>query len=170
MAISEHYFRIRQKVGTLLMLVPVVAIIRDETGGILFQKKRDGTWSLPAGAIEPGENPAQAIVREVQEETSLKVKPERNRRCFWGADFRYQYPNGDQVEYTVVVFECSKEGTSERFDNEETLGLAYFVPEALPPLGLAYSKSIFSAYAASSSPRDDASRSGNLHQTMESDS
>jgi 8-oxo-dGTP pyrophosphatase MutT (NUDIX family) len=78
MAISEHYAQIRRKLAGSLILVPgVAAIIRDETGRVLFQKKHDGTWSLPAGAIEPGENPAQAIVRGVQEETGLKVKPEQ---------------------------------------------------------------------------------------------
>jgi 8-oxo-dGTP pyrophosphatase MutT (NUDIX family) len=150
MAISEHYARIRQKVGTSLMLVPgVAAIIRDETGRILFQKGHDGTWSLPAGAIEPGENPAQAIVREVREEIGLQVKPEGIVGVFGGNGFRYQYPNGDRVEYTVILFECSSEGSSEQFDNEEALCLDYFAPEALPPLGLAYPKSIFSASSVS---------------------
>ena len=89
MAISEHYAQIRRKLGTALILVPgVAAIIRDEAGRILFQRKDDGTWSLPAGAIEPSENPAQAIVREVQEETGLKVKPERIVGVFGGDGFR----------------------------------------------------------------------------------
>jgi 8-oxo-dGTP pyrophosphatase MutT (NUDIX family) len=54
MAISDHYAQVRRKLGAALILVPgVVAIIRDETGRILFQKRHDTTWSLPAGAIEP---------------------------------------------------------------------------------------------------------------------
>jgi 8-oxo-dGTP pyrophosphatase MutT (NUDIX family) len=33
---------------------------------LLLQEKASGErWSLPAGAIEPGETPEQAIVREV---------------------------------------------------------------------------------------------------------
>ena len=34
-----------------------------------------GKWTLPGGGIEFGESPATAMVREVQEETGLKVEP-----------------------------------------------------------------------------------------------
>lgn len=40
---------------------------------IRFQQKHDGTWSLPSGAIEPGENSDQAVVRGVREESGLDV-------------------------------------------------------------------------------------------------
>jgi len=49
----------------------------------------------------------------------------------------------------VVLFECSKEGSAEQFDNEETQRLDYFAPGAPPPLGLAYPASIFSASSVS---------------------
>ncbi|MGH1438155.1 MAG: NUDIX hydrolase [Lewinella sp.] len=33
---------------------------------------RRGSWDLPKGKIDPGENPEQAAIREVQEETGLR--------------------------------------------------------------------------------------------------
>jgi mutator protein MutT len=33
-----------------------------------------GEWSLPGGKVEPGEAPADAVVREVQEEANLAVR------------------------------------------------------------------------------------------------
>ncbi len=33
-----------------------------------------GSWSLPGGRVEPGETPAEAAVREVLEETSLRTR------------------------------------------------------------------------------------------------
>ena len=32
------------------------------------------TWELPAGLVEPGENPGQSCVRELQEETGLTAR------------------------------------------------------------------------------------------------
>jgi 8-oxo-dGTP diphosphatase len=41
---------------------------------ILLVKARDkDTWQLPGGRIESGETPVQAVVREVLEETGLRV-------------------------------------------------------------------------------------------------
>ncbi|NED75349.1 NUDIX hydrolase [Streptomyces sp. SID9944] len=54
-----------------------VAIITDQ-GKVLMVRRRvkegDLSWAFPGGAIEAGESPDEAAVREVQEETGLKVK------------------------------------------------------------------------------------------------
>ncbi len=36
-----------------------------------------GLWSLPGGRVEPGETDADAVVREILEETGLRVRPGR---------------------------------------------------------------------------------------------
>jgi len=105
---------------SLILALSVAAIIGDEIGPILFDKKRDRRWRLPDRAIEPGENPAQAIVRQVRGETGLKIKPERIVGVFGGRGFPYRYPSGGQVEYTIVSSECSRGGSEEQFDTEET--------------------------------------------------
>lgn len=35
----------------------------------------EGLWSLPGGRVEPGETDAAAVVREIAEETGLRVEP-----------------------------------------------------------------------------------------------
>ncbi len=52
------------------------AVVRTEGTEILLVKHRwhDGTtsWILPGGALLPGEKPEEAVLRELDEETSLK--------------------------------------------------------------------------------------------------
>lgn len=41
------------------------------------QEPGRGLWSLPGGRVEPGESDHQAVVREMAEETGLRVRPGR---------------------------------------------------------------------------------------------
>jgi 8-oxo-dGTP pyrophosphatase MutT (NUDIX family) len=136
---SPYFHSLRAKIGHELLLVPsVAAVIRDESGCLLLQQKAEHVWSLPAGAIEPGERPEDAVRREVREETALLVEPTEIRGVFGGSDFRLAYPNGDVVEYTVVLFRCKVVGTSNGPLDPETKALRYFPREQMPALGLPY--------------------------------
>ena len=60
-------------------VIPCVgAIVTDGRGRLLMIKRgREpgaGLWSIPGGRIEPGETDAEALVREMLEETSLTVE------------------------------------------------------------------------------------------------
>ena len=145
MGMSDYYKNLRERVGSEQIFIPSVAgIIRNDLGEILFQNKGNGEkWSLPAGAIEPGEAPAQAVVREVWEETGLFVQPRKLLGVFGGKDFRYQYPNGHRVEYSIFMFECIiQHGEIEPIDSE-TAELQYFSPDNMPELALPYPKDLF---------------------------
>jgi len=56
----------------------VGAVVTDGQGRLLMIKRgREpgaGLWSIPGGRIEPGETDAEALVREMLEETSLTVQ------------------------------------------------------------------------------------------------
>ncbi|MCM3032350.1 NUDIX domain-containing protein [Niallia taxi] len=145
MGMSEYYKNIRSKIGNELILMPsVAAIIRNDSGEILLQNKGNGEkWSLPAGAIEPGEAPAEAMVREVWEETGLIVLPRKLVGVFGGKEFRYQYPNGHQVEYNVFMFQCEITSGNLNPHDQETAELQYFRPDRIPELALPYPKDIF---------------------------
>ena len=57
------------------------AVVTDGHGRLLLIKRGHqpgaGLWSLPGGRIEPGETDAEALVREMLEETGLTVEPGR---------------------------------------------------------------------------------------------
>jgi 8-oxo-dGTP pyrophosphatase MutT (NUDIX family) len=122
----------------------VAAIIRNELNEILYQYPGDGEfWSLIAGAIEPGESPAEALIREVWEETGLIVKPLYLIGVFGGEEFRFQYSNGHKVEYNVFVFECKVIGGSLFPIDGESADLRYFDFKNKPKLALPYPEHIF---------------------------
>ena len=60
-------------------VIPCVgAIVADGQGRLLMIKRGHepgaGLWSIPGGRIEPGETDAEALVREMIEETGLTVE------------------------------------------------------------------------------------------------
>ncbi|PEX82612.1 NUDIX domain-containing protein [Bacillus cereus] len=144
MSMSLYYKKIREQLGNELIFMPsVAAVIKNKQGDTLFQYPGGEYWSLPAGAIELGETPEEAIVREVWEETGLKVQVKQEKGVFGGKEFRHTYSNGDQVEYIVVVFECEVIGGELKSIDEESLKLQYFPLSEKPPLSLPYPDEIF---------------------------
>jgi len=136
---SSYYRGLRDKIGHDLLIIPGVAgVLRDEQGRVLLHRNRDGDWGLPAGAVEPGEAPAQAITREVLEETGLRARVERILGVVGGSGCRLTYPNGDQVEYVCTVFECSRVGGELLLSGEETSMLRWFAVGSMPRLAFPY--------------------------------
>jgi 8-oxo-dGTP diphosphatase len=57
------------------MITVVAAMILRDSKILVCQRRRDDTyalqWEFPGGKIEPGESPAQALARELQEELGI---------------------------------------------------------------------------------------------------
>jgi 8-oxo-dGTP diphosphatase len=131
MAISPYITRLREFVGHDLLLLPgASAVVRDDQGRILLQRRADtGRWSLPAGMIDPGEQPAEAAIREVFEETGVHAVVERLGGVAMHSSV---YPNGDRCEYLAVWFRCRAVGGAPRPDGEESLEVNWFAPDDMP--------------------------------------
>jgi ADP-ribose pyrophosphatase YjhB (NUDIX family) len=66
--------RFMDEMGHITLKVGTDAAIFNQCGEILLMERADGSgWCLPCGWVEPGEAPAEAILREVREETGLEV-------------------------------------------------------------------------------------------------
>ncbi len=111
----------------------VAAIITDAQGRILLQRRSDnGRWGMPGGGVEIGESVAEAIVREVREETGLHVEVERLVGVYSDPKLQVvRYPSGDVVHYVSTVFACRiLSGALQTCD--ETLELRFFAAAELP--------------------------------------
>ena len=140
---SDYIKELRGKIGNKLILLPsVAAVILNSQNKILLQEKENEAWSLPAGMIEPGESPKTAVIREVEEETGLIVEPQKILDVFGGYDFRYVYPNGDWVEYTIILYKCRVCRDTEIIADSETRSIRYFDKDSLPKLALPYPEEV----------------------------
>ena len=137
---TSYLMELRGLIGNRLLIIPsVAAVIHDHAGNLLLQEKASGEgWSLPAGAIEPGETPQQAVIREVLEETGLDVRPTAILGVFGGREFRYTYPNGHQAEYVVTLFKCEILARTGPWTDSETKSLRHFAKADMPSLSLPY--------------------------------
>ena len=138
MPMPDHIRRMRACIGQDLLMSPAAAAcIRDPQGRILLLRRSDGEnlWSFPGGAVEPGESAARAVVREVLEETGLKVEPEGLIGVYTDPAFIFAYPNGDRVQPIVIFLECRVVEGALQPDMDEIVDGRFFGPgDELPPL------------------------------------
>lgn len=112
----------------------VAAVVLDATGKVLLVRRADnGLWGLPSGHVEPGETVAEAVVREVREETGLSV--EVRRLCGIYSDPVTQvfaYPDGRVTHFITASFICAVTGGEIHCDGVEALAAAFYSPADLP--------------------------------------
>jgi 8-oxo-dGTP pyrophosphatase MutT (NUDIX family) len=134
MPISPYVMSLRENVGHGLLLLPgVTAVVFDDDGRVLLGERSDnGQWALIAGVMDPGEQPAETIVREVYEETAVHVVPERITSVL--TQPTTTYPNGDRCEYVDITFRCRAVGGEARVNDDESLAVGWFALDDLPPI------------------------------------
>ncbi|WP_067600174.1 NUDIX hydrolase [Nocardiopsis listeri] len=133
MPVPDFLKRLREHVGhDLLPLVGVTAVVLDQEKVLLHRRSDDGRWATPGGILEPGEQPAPAVVREVWEETGVHIEVERLVTVI--TQEPHTYPNGDQVQFLDLAFRCRPIGGEARADNDESLEVGWFAQEELPPM------------------------------------
>lgn len=123
---SDYVASIREHIGNDLLLLPgVTAVIRDGERFLLARHTHSRMWSLIGGAVEPGEEPSEAVTREVLDETGARIRIARIIGVYGGRSLFTTYPNGDQVAYVTTAYECHLVDAAEP-DEDELLELAWF--------------------------------------------
>jgi 8-oxo-dGTP pyrophosphatase MutT (NUDIX family) len=109
------------------------AVIFDRRGRVLLQQRSDGgQWGLPGGGHEIGESATEAVIREVREETGLRVSVRRLIGVYSDPKLQVvRYPDGNVWHYVTACFECVVRG-GRLTTCDETLALEWFPPARLP--------------------------------------
>ncbi len=134
MPTPEFVTRLRARIGhDLLWLSTATAVVFDAERQVLLGRRADnGTWAPPGGIIDPAEQPADAAVREVFEETGVLAVPERLVAVTVAPSATL--PNGDQVQYLDLLFRCQAIGGEARVNDSESVEVGWFSLGTLPPL------------------------------------
>jgi ADP-ribose pyrophosphatase YjhB (NUDIX family) len=119
--------------------VPAGAIILNEQGQLLLCQhtyRRQHPWGLPGGDIKFGEDPAEAVRRELWEETGLSVQATR----------LVLLENSHKIRKVTLTYLCT--GVNGTFTpSDEVAAIRYFDINALPDLSSEQQKTIEKALA-----------------------
>lgn len=87
----------------------------------------EGSWTMPGGGMEYGESFEKTIIRELEEETSIKVKKEDLKLISITNDI------GTEAHYITIGFLCEKfEGEAQVMEPDEITEWQWFDLNNLP--------------------------------------
>jgi 8-oxo-dGTP diphosphatase len=105
------------------------AFVRNGRGDILLVKRGvdpgKGEWALPSGFIEVDETPAEACLRELEEETGLVGRIKRLLGVYSQASTMYK--NVIIIAYLVQAEGILRPGS-------DSMSAEFFAPDDLPPI------------------------------------
>jgi ADP-ribose pyrophosphatase YjhB (NUDIX family) len=132
MPTPQFILDLRAHVGNEALWLPgVTAVVLDDDGQVLLVRRADNDlWTLVTGVLEPGEQPAAGVLREVAEETAVVAFAEQILSV--SALPLTVYGNGDRVHWLDVTFRCRAVGGAARVNDDESVDVGWFRLDELP--------------------------------------
>lgn len=115
--------------------VDVRAVVFRDDRLLMVREKLDGGWTLPGGWADVGESPAEAVTREVFEESGYQVRAAKLLAVY--DRNRHGHPPIPWYVYKLF-FHCELLGGAPA-ENIETDGIDFFAESELPELSLSRS-------------------------------
>src|SRR5690606_3190994 len=94
------------------------------------QRSDSGRWALVSGILEPGEEPAHAMVREIKEETGVDAVVDGLAAVM--ALEPTQDPNGDRSQYLDPISGCRAAGGEARRGAAAAIAVGRFAVDDIP--------------------------------------
>jgi len=107
--------------------VGAAVIIEKDNKLLLLQRAHEpwvGSWMIPAGYVEADEDPKDAAIREVREETGLEVELSDLIKTYYFTDD----PRGNGISF---VYKATKVSGTMQINSEAT-NAQYFAPDEIP--------------------------------------
>ncbi|MFI9814001.1 NUDIX hydrolase [Saccharothrix variisporea] len=116
--------------------VAVSAIVQDPTGRLLMIRRTDNDkYAIPGGGQDVGETLAQAVVREVEEETGIHVEVTGLVGLYSNPNHVIAYDDGEVRQEFSICFRAQPIGGELRTSNESKEVL-WVEPNRLPDLDI----------------------------------
>lgn len=107
-------------------------LVIDDEGRILLARRAiepdKGKWDLPGGFLQEAEDPRDALVRELEEETSMRVEPVE----FFDVVID-RYGEDDDAQYTLNLYWLCRVLEGEPTPADDVAELRWFDADELPP-------------------------------------
>jgi len=133
MTTPDFILALREKIGNApLWLSGVTAVVIRGEDVLLVRRADNGQWTPVTGIIDPGEEPAVAAVREVEEEADVIATAER--LVYVGVTPPTEYENGDKSQYLDLVFRLRWESGDPSPADGENTEAGWFSLSALPEM------------------------------------
>jgi 8-oxo-dGTP diphosphatase len=118
------------------------AVLIEDDGRVLLVRRTNepfrGLWTLPAGFINGGEDPAEAAARECLEETGLSVRVKRVLDIISGRE----HPRGADF---IIIYQAEVLGGELRPDDDAD-AVEWFTRNNLPPLAFRATQKVLESF------------------------
>ncbi|MEI6634863.1 MAG: NUDIX domain-containing protein [Chlamydiota bacterium] len=122
--------------GSRIALCTNAVVFDAERRRVLLTRRSDnGRWCLPGGHVDPGETVAESCIREILEETGLRVRMKRLIGVYSSPDRVVEYADGNRYQIVALCFEAEVEdGTLST--SSETTASGFFAPGEIEGMDL----------------------------------
>jgi 8-oxo-dGTP pyrophosphatase MutT (NUDIX family) len=111
------------------------AFVRDDPGNILLIRRDDnGNWSMPGGAMDPGESMTACAIRETLEETGISIEVTGLVGVWTDPRHRIEYTSDGEVRQEFTIIYAGRYLAGEPTPSAESTHVEWVSPEIVPTL------------------------------------
>lgn len=142
-----YILNLRKQVGhEPLISTGAAGLVYNASAQLLLVHRSDThLWGLPSGSKEIGESLADTAKREVLEETGVHAVNLSFKTILSGPSMQFSYPNGDQIDAVIAVYQAFTQDTKLVTQAGETDQVTFFDLDQLPEQITNFSQQILEA-------------------------